>query len=547
MERLSFDKLEFAGAGHSLITGRTSNRCQDISFAAAMSSIDATTPDPRTMTLANKAVDDPTGAAADPAANQPNRRRIAANFVTLASTSVVGLIVTIVISIYVRRALGPAAIGEVSWALAAVSYLGVLVNPGLTTVGQRELAKTPGRGQELLALILTLQTVLAVVAYGLVVAIAALDLRGPAVNILLLIQGVTLFVTAWNTGWVLQANERMVAPSIAALVFNALQLPALLLLIHQPEDLYLYAILSLPFPLLGVIYNLWYLGRTALASPMQLRPRLAGALGLLREAWPLALTQSAVLIYFNSGTIILGFTDGDDAVGQYATAYRLMMVAAVITASLWNAYFPALARAHDSPATATLLSREYVGLLAWMGLPIAALGWACGRHVVELMYGPAFAAAGPYFEWLCLSIAITFLNYGLVAILVPWGHSSLQFKITAAGAAINLTVNLIAIPVWGAWGAVAGTLVAEAAVFGVGLLARRRYGIFWHPILPIVAPPLLCSAAVGLAIAALPRAFDRYWWLELLAGTVVLAGCLAIFERQIVRRVIRGLLARHAG
>jgi O-antigen/teichoic acid export membrane protein len=279
---------------------------------------------------------------------------------------------------------------------------------------------------------------------------------------------------------------------------------------------------------------------------MRLRPRLAGALGLLREAWPLALTQGAVLIYFNSGTIILGFTDGDDAVGQYATAYRLMMVAAVITASMWNAYFPALARAHASPSLAAQLSREYVGLLAWMGLPIAALGWACGRHVVELMYGPAFAATGPYFEWLCLNIAITFLNYGLVAILVPWGHSGLQFKIVAAGAAINLTVNLIAIPLWGAWGAIAGSLVAEAAVFALGLVARRRYGIFWHPILPIVAPPLLCSAAVGLAIAALPRAFDRYWWLELLAGTVVLAGCLAIFERQLVRRIIRGVLARHA-
>src|SRR5712675_726587 len=215
------------------------------------------------MTLANKALGDPTEAAEpDPAAAQPNRRRIAANFVTLASTSVVGLIVTIVISIYVRRALGPAAIGQVSWALAAVAYLGVLVNPGLTTVRQRELAKTPSRGKELLALILKLQTVLSIVSYGLVVAIAALDLRGPAVNILLLIQGVTLFVTAWNTGWVLQANERMVAPSIAALGFNALQLPALLLLIHQPEDLYLYAILTLPFPLLGVIYNLWYIGPT---------------------------------------------------------------------------------------------------------------------------------------------------------------------------------------------------------------------------------------------------------------------------------------------
>jgi O-antigen/teichoic acid export membrane protein len=55
-----------------------------------------------------------------------------------------GLIVTIVISIYVRRALGPAAIGQVSWALAAVAYLGVLVNPGLTTVGQREWRRLPG-------------------------------------------------------------------------------------------------------------------------------------------------------------------------------------------------------------------------------------------------------------------------------------------------------------------------------------------------------------------------------------------------------------------
>ena len=121
-----------------------------VSFAPAISNSNATGPDLRTMTLVNKALGDPTEAAEpDPAAAQPNRRRIAANFVTLASTSVVGLIVTIVISIYVRRALGPAAIGQVSWALAAVSYLGVLVNPGLTTVGQRELAKTPSRGQEI--------------------------------------------------------------------------------------------------------------------------------------------------------------------------------------------------------------------------------------------------------------------------------------------------------------------------------------------------------------------------------------------------------------
>lgn len=479
-----------------------------------------------------------------PRAISPDRRRIATNFLTLASTSILGLLLTIVISVFVRRALGPTAIGQVSWAMAAVAYLAVLVNPGLTTVGQRELAKEPGRGQSLLVLVLTLQTGFSLLIYGVVIGIAALNLRGPAVDALLLIQGLTLFLTAWNTGWVLQAHERMVASSIAALAFNALQLPALLLLVHTPDDIFLYAFLGLAFALPGVIFNLWYIKRLRLTDTLRLRPTLSGASRLLREAWPLALAQGAIVIYFNSGTIVLGFTDGDEVVGQYATAYRLMMVAAVVTASLWNAYFPALARTHDAPAQATALSREYLSLLAWMGMPIAALGWALGRHVIELMYGAAFVASGPYFEWLCLNIALTFLNYGLVSTLVPWGYSTLQFKITAAGTVTNLGLIVILIPHYGAWGAIAATLGAESVILVLGLFVRRRFGIFWHPILPIVAAPVLCSAAVGLAIVALPSELDRYWWLELVAGAVLLAGCLCAFERRLVARFFRGLLMR---
>jgi O-antigen/teichoic acid export membrane protein len=496
------------------------------------------------MTAVDRALEGETPDPPPRTAAQHNRRRIAANFVALASTSVLGLAVTILISIYVRRALGPAAIGQVMWAIAAVGYLGVLVNPGLTTVGQRELARDPGRGGELLALVLTLQTVLSAAVYLLLVAIAALDLRGPTVNVLLLIQGLTLFLTAWNTGWVLQANERMVGPSIASLVFNALQLPALLLFIHQPDDIYLYAFLALPFTLMGVIYNLWYLARHRLVRPLRLRPSLAGAKRLLHQAWPLALSQAAVLVTLHTGTIILGFTDGDEAVGQYTTAYRLMMVAAVITAALWNAYFPAMARAHDSPEQATALSREYLGLLAWMGMPIAALGWACGRHVVDLMYGSAFAASGPYFEWLCLNVALTFLNYGISANLVPWGYSTLQFKITAAGAILNLALSLAAIPSYGPWGAIAATLASEAVVLALGITVRWRLRLFWHPILPIVAPPFLCSTAVALAIAAFPPADRVSWWLELFAGIVVLGACLVFFERRVIARIVRAAFVR---
>ena len=471
----------------------------------------------------------------------PARRRIAANFLTLAGTSVAGLLITILVSVYVRRILGPDAIGQVAWAMAAIGYLTVLVTPGIATVGQRELARAPERSEQLLALVLTVQTLLAVLVYLVVLAVAALEPRGPVVSILLAIQGLTLFLAAWNAGWVLQAHERMVAPSLAALAFNALQLPALVLLIHAPDDLLLYAALALPFTLAGTIWNFWYLRRRGLLRLRSLRPTLSGARSMLRDAWPLALAQAAVLVTLNSGTFILGFTDGNDAVGQFSSAFRLMMVAAVITAALWNAYFPAFARSQDRLEEGRALSREYLGLLAWMGMPMAALGWSFGSHVIELLYGSAFEPAGRYFEWLCLAIGLTFLNYGLVATYVPWGRGDLQFRITAAAAALNLLVCAVAIPFYGAWGAVGATLASETLIVLLGLLTRRRLEIFWHPVLPIVGPPLLCSAAVAAALALVPVSLERWWPLQLVAAAVVLVACLLVFERRAIARVARKL------
>jgi O-antigen/teichoic acid export membrane protein len=473
-----------------------------------------------------------------------SRRRIAVNFLALAGTNVFGLLVTILISVYVRRAMGPDAIGQVSWAMAAVAYLTVLVSPGLTFVGQRGLAQSPEKSQSVVALVLTLQTLLACAVYAFILVAASLEPRGPVVSVLLAIQGVTLFVTAWNTGWALQAHERMVAPSLAALAFNILQLPALLLLVHGPDDLAMYAALTVVAAFGSVVFNLLYLARRGILRPLRLRPTLEGTRAMLREAWPLALTQAALLMIGNSGILLLGFTHGDDAVGQFASAYRLMLVANVITAALWNAYFPAFVRAQSNPAQTVRLSREYLGLLVCMGLPTAALGWVFGRHVVELLYGPAFAPAGYYFEWLCLAIGFNFVNYGVISGLVPWGRGGLQLGMTAAAAALNLVVTAVAVPLYGPWGAVAAIFSSEILGLALGIAIRYRLRLFWHPLLPAVLPPLVCSAAAAAVLVMLPRSLDRLWWLQLIAAALVLGLCLLLVERQALQQAWRAFRSR---
>ncbi|HTI87769.1 MAG TPA: flippase [Alphaproteobacteria bacterium] len=488
------------------------------------------------MTLRAVAEDD-----AEPQPQLHSRGRIARNFLAIAITSAINLFVGLFISVYVRRTLGPVAIGEVGWNAAALAYFALLANPGSAIIGQRDVAKDPRSTENLASLILTLQGLMCGVSYALVIALAALNLRGSEVSALLIIQGLSMFFIALDVTWVLQAHERMVASSIATLVCNVAQFPLLIAFVHGPGDIYLFAALNLPFAAANLAFKFWYLSRQGLMSTRRLRFRLVGTRRLLRETWPLAASQAALVIYYNCDTIILGFTHGNDVVGQYTSAYKLMLIATVVSGAMCTAYFPALARVQGSPEQAREVSREFVSLMLWLGLPIAALGWATGRHAVELLYGAEFHASGVYFEWLCLNVALIFANLALVTPLTTWGMQRTQFWVSCMGAAINLSFNLVLIPRYGVPAAIATTIITELAIFIALAIVRHRLTLGWVPLGRTLLPPLLSSAAAAAAIVAMPASFERYWMLECVAGAALIAGALWVFEPRIARAGLRFL------
>ncbi|MBL6614109.1 MAG: flippase [Reyranella sp.] len=493
-------------------------------------------PDSSSMSLPAEAV---------PAANPYRRRTIATNFLAMSLVSGSLLLIGIFTTAYSRRALGPSAIGQVNWNAALLLFLTLLASPGIATIGQRDVAANHKRTASMASLVLGLQMVFALVAYGMVVAIALLDPRSGRSSTLLMVQGLAVLINAGNLAWVLQAHQRMAGPAIASLVLNLMQIPALLALVHEPSDVVVFAALTLPFTAALIGYNVWYLQHHGILRRGDLRPRLASAGTLLAQAWPLALSQAAVLLIYNCGAILLGFTHGDDEVGLYTTAYKLMFISTVLSGSMMSAFFPVLAQVAGDPAQARRVSGEFATLMVWMGLPIAALGFACGRHVNDLLFGAQFAASGPYFEWMCLAIGFTFLNIGLGTPLLAWGHQTLHLKILALAATVSLALNAFLVPRYGGWGAVAAFLASEALAVSLLAFARQRLVEFGrHPLLSMLAAPVLCCAAVVFAIEMLPPSAGRYWWLQVGVGAAVLGGCMLLFERRIAKaawRLVRRL------
>ena len=464
-----------------------------------------------------------------------HRRLILKNFLALSTGSAAERVVSLFTSIYARRVLGVLAIGQISWTATIIAYCGLLVNPGLQIIAKREVARDSNQAGRYAILLTLLEAGLATVAFGFAVAFSLAVPLSSEVRALLILQAVGLFLIPLDLSWLLQARERMAILASANVAINVLQALFLVLLVHEPSDIVRYVLLAYPFRLALYGFMLYYSVRHKLLAWCSLRSALVGGWDLMRAGFPIGLSQVAILLYYNSDSIFLGFTHGAEAVGLYSTAYNLMLVPILLTGALINTYFPILSRVANDPKEARRVSEEFLKIMVWLGFPIAALGWAVGRYILVLLFGEAYAQAGPLFEWLSLDIALIFFNTAYGWPLNAWGAQKLTFMCTLAGAVTNVAANFVLIPRFGTWGAVATTLLAELAVMVVTIWIRRRfYPAAWRRL-------VLTGIAICVPAAVLTRwvSMQTYWYLALPLGLVVCGGGILRFERQAIRSVLR--------
>jgi len=472
-------------------------------------------------------------------APQAEQRVIARNFVWLSAAQVGLRMVQLFTSIYVRRVLGAVVIGQYSWSRSALSYFSLLSDLGLGLIAERDAARDPGQAARLFSQLLALQLAFAVLALGLVALFVVTGWRGPMVGQLLVLSAIGLLISPFNLTWLLHARQRMAPASMARMLAQILTVPALIWLVHEPAHVVRYAILEYPFQLGLVGFLFWYATRHGLLRWSKVRPSFRGVWPLVKEALPLGLSRMATLLYYNFDVIFLGFWSGDRVVGLYSTAYSAMLIPTFLSGALSSAYFPQFSRVHGNEQQSAKLSSVFLRALIWMGMPLAAIGWAFGRYGVVLLYGKDFAESGVLLEWLSLNLALIFFNAGLGTPCEAWGLQGPRFKLTCTAALLNVALNCMFIPRFGMWAAVVTTLVAEIVVGGGSVwIINRCVRLPWWA---IVAKPLSVCLAAALIGRYLAVTFPAEWFLSLI---VVTGGILVVFwtsERNSVVILLRSL------
>ncbi len=172
---------------------------------------------------------------------------------------------------------------------------------------------------------------------------------------------------------------------------------------------------------------------------------------------------------------------GAHEAGLYGACYRILNGAGAVTTAVSLALYARLARARGGPKdqeAERLFVAVPIGIAACLG--VAAI---LATPLVTLLYGHEFAGAATTFRILLVAgiaqTGNTFLHKGLVA---RGRERSLPFA-QGAQALVNVALNLILVPLYGALGAAVATLACECVVplghacyFAVESRSRRADG-----------------------------------------------------------------------
>jgi len=225
----------------------------------------------------------------------------------------------------------------------------------------------------------------------------------------------------------------------------------------------------------------------------------AGALALLRESAPLALSGAFIAIYFRIDAVLITFFHGQAAVGLYGGAHRFFEGLVLVSAAYRSVIYPVMARAADGPAEAlAVLCRKSLRLHLMFTIGIAVFVTFQASAIIAVLLGEAYAPAAPALAILIWGLPSAFMADTLLHLLTAQRRQSAVAVTLGLTAAFNVAVNLVVIPRFSFLGSSAVAVVTEALGFGLMFFALGRslpkIGFFGVARAPLLAGMLSACA-----------------------------------------------------
>lgn len=398
--------------------------------------------------------------------HRPNLLKIVDNIGWLFFDKVLRMGMGLLVGVWVARYLGPEQFGLFNYAHAFVALFGAIAGLGIQGIVVRDIVRDPLCKEETLGTAAVLQFAGGLIAYGLILStIFWLRSEDMLAKVLVAILGSSMLFKAsevtvyWFESQV-QSKYTVWIQNGVFVIFAAIKIG----LILSEATLITFAWATTAEGLLVALLMSAMLG---LQGPKlrQLRISLARTKTLLKQSWPLMLSGITISIYMKIDQIMLGQMLGDEAVGIFSAAMRISEIWYFLPIAIVASVSPAIIQTKKRSEEQYYRRIQHLfDLMVWLSIGIALPTTFLSTSVVTMLFGEAYSESGPVLAIHIWSSVFVFLGIASNQWLLAENRQILSLQRTALGAAVNVILNLLLMPQYGAVGAAIATVTAQFIV-----------------------------------------------------------------------------------
>jgi len=396
--------------------------------------------------------------------HRPNLLKIVDNIGWLFFDKILRMGVGLLIGVWIARYLGPEQFGLLNFTAALIGLFGALAAMGLQGIVVRDIVQNPACREDTLGSAALLQLLGGAAAYTLLLA-TVFYLRPQDVlsQLVAAILGAVVLLKAFEVAgyWFesqVQSKYTVWVQNAAFLIFAGIK--AVLILTGASLISFVWAMLAEAF----VVALAMTLALNRFGPPLSsLRISYRRCCALLKAGWPLMLSSIAVMIYMKIDQIMIGQMLGNDAVGIYSAAARISEIWYFIATAVAASVLPAILEAKkNNEAQYRQRLQALFDLMTWIAIIVALPVTFFATPLVTMLFGADYSEAGGVLAIHVWATVFVFLGVAGGNWFLAENQQLISLQRTALGAAVNVLLNIVLIPMLGVVGAAWATLISYA-------------------------------------------------------------------------------------
>ena len=395
----------------------------------------------------------------------------AAQLVGKAATTLTTLILTVLIT----RRFGPSGYGDFTIMMAYSALFYIVADFGLNAIATRDFSKDESKIPTYFKNLVGLRLAMSLALFAIGALALVLFPYSRFVKIGVLIGLLTVFTQALysSTNAVFQARMRYDLSVLAAIFGSVAILVLSFLTISRGGGL---------LPIVGsyVVGGLVMVG----ISLVFVR-KLTGIVGVAKDlglwrylfmaALPLGITTIFSVVLQKADALLLSVLSGNEAVGLYGASYKIFEFALVFPTFFVNSIYPIMVRRFGEGREKLMETIKYSGLFLFV---VSILGSVVGHFLapwmIRVVAGPEFVESVQALRLLLLGLPIFYLSALFLWLLITLGKQRQIPFIYAAGALVNVVLNVVLIPRYSFHGSAIITWASELLILGLLIHSSRK-------------------------------------------------------------------------